>query len=111
MPDYGICSSSEERCGLSYQSHGLSRLPELIRVIEQRRLEGKDANALVQQLGAFMRFFQDRDFCSECGAVLIKMTYPTAKLVPGSEEYRRTTKANEMIDAMHRLQALRVLPV
>lgn len=111
MPDYGICSSSKERCGLSYQSHGLARLPELIRVIQQRRLEGHDANNLRPELGAFVRFFQDRAFCSECGAILIKITHPTARLAPDSAEYRRTAKANEMIEAMHELQALAILPV
>ena len=46
MPDFGVCSS-EERCGLSYQNAGLSRLRDLIKVIEERRLAGGNADQLL----------------------------------------------------------------
>jgi hypothetical protein len=111
MPDFGVCTSSEERCGLSYESFGLSLLPELIRVIQQHRLEGRDADKLLLQLNRFVRFFQEGTFCSDCEAPLIKTVHPTAHLVRDTQEYKQTTRANEMIEAMHQLQALGKLGV
>jgi hypothetical protein len=54
MADFGICSSGEKRCGRSYQSHGLSQLLELIRVIEQRELRGGERGALLPQLDVYL---------------------------------------------------------
>ncbi|MGA7128618.1 MAG: hypothetical protein WBZ19_20045 [Chthoniobacterales bacterium] len=110
MPDFGVCSS-EERCGLSYQNAGLSRLRDLIKVIEERRLAGGNADQLLPRLDAYLRFFQEGIYCSECGGHLIKMTRPTADLAADNEEYRRIVRANEILDGMHRLQALGKLPV
>jgi hypothetical protein len=111
MHEFGVCSSHEERCGLSYESFGLTPLPGLIRVIQQRRLEGRDAGELLPRLDVFIRFFQDRQVCSDCGGELIKMTRPTIYLPQDTEEYKRITRANEMIEAMHQLQALGRLPI
>jgi hypothetical protein len=111
MPDFGVCPSTEERCGLSYQSFALNRLPELIDVIQRRRLDGHDADELLPQLSRFVGFFQDAIFCSDCKAPLIKTIRPTADLVRDTEEYRQTTRANKMIEAMHQLQALGKLEV
>jgi hypothetical protein len=111
MHNYGVCSSNEERCGLSYDSFGLRPLPELINVIQQRRLKGGDANELLPRLDVFIKFFQEGQVCSGCGGDLFKVTRPTASLAQGTEEYKRTTKMNEVIDAMHQLQALGRLAV
>jgi hypothetical protein len=111
MPDFGVCPSSEERCGLSYESFGLARLPELVSVIQQRGLEGRDAGQLLPQLNRFLHFFQEGIFCSDCKAPLIRTVRPTAHLARDTKEYKETTKANQMIEAMHQLQALGKLEV
>jgi hypothetical protein len=111
MHDFGVCPSSEERCGLSYESFGLAQLPELISVIQRHRLEGRDADKLLPQLNRFSRFFQEGIFCSDCKAPLIKMARPTAHLGRDTQEYKEITKANKMIEAMYQLQALGKLEV
>jgi hypothetical protein len=110
MPDFGVCSDDTGRCGLSYQSFGISRLPDQIHVIQERRLRGGNADELVPHLKRFVRFFQEGVVCSECGNGLIKLTRPTAQLPRDSEGYKRIARANEMIEAMHQLQALGILP-
>jgi hypothetical protein len=109
VTDFGLCSGSEERCGLSFESHGLTPLFDIIRVIEARRLEGHKADNLVERLHGYLKFFQDGQFCSNCSSK-ITTTQPTAQLNSGSEEYRRAVRANQALDARDRLQALRVLP-
>lgn len=111
MADFGVCTSSEERCGLSYQSLALNRLPDLIGVIQRRRLDGRDADELLPQLNRFLRFFQEGSFCSECKGPLIKTVRPTVHLKRDSQEYQEATRANEMIEAMYQLQALGKLEV
>ncbi len=106
MPHYGVCSSGEVRCGLSYQNHALARLPELIRVTQQSRHEGHDADELIPKLDGFVRFFQEGLFCSECSGPLLKMMRPTTRFAPESEEYRRTVKANAMVEAVDYLKAV-----
>jgi hypothetical protein len=56
MP-YGICQSDEERCGLSYDAHGIRPLHELLRVIAFRNREGGNGNELVPQLERYDSFF------------------------------------------------------
>ena len=46
MHDYGVCSSSQERCCLSYEILGLRPLLELINAIQQRKFKGGDADEL-----------------------------------------------------------------
>jgi len=86
-------------------------LPELIGVIQQRRENGIDPAQLMPQLDPFLRFFQPENFCTACGAGLVKVFQPTAALAPDSAAYRNTARANLMLDAKDRLIAMRKLPM
>src|ERR1700729_3947486 len=84
MCNFGICENDGDHCGLSCRGHAIRRLPELIRVIEQRELNGQNADDLIQMLDGYLRFFQTGEFCSECGSVVCKVTRPTRDLAHNS---------------------------
>jgi hypothetical protein len=111
VADLELCSSSEDRCGLSFEGHGLTPLFDLIRVIEARCLEGRNADDFVARLHGYVKFYQTGQFCSNCHSELIRTSRPTVQLNPSSEEYRRAARTNQALDARDRLQALRVLPL
>jgi hypothetical protein len=109
MPAYGVCRSDENRCGLSYQTDAFSRLLELMRVIGERRLRGGNHAELMPQLDQYLHYFQNGEFCGDCGGGLTKVMQPTAALRADSEEYRTTSRANAVLEAKDRLIALRKL--
>ena len=111
MPDFGVCSSNEERCGLSFESHTLNRLFGTIAAIEARRRSGGNADELTPHLSEFIRFFQTGAFCSQCTSPLVRVTQPTAGLAADNEERRRRVRLNKVLDAGYKLQAMGVLPV
>ena len=47
MTSYGVCESSEERCGLSLESSRVDRLFELLRIINARQIAGENPAELV----------------------------------------------------------------
>src|SRR2546425_5909355 len=91
MPDFGVCSSNEERCGLSFESHTLNRLFGVIAAIEERTLSGGNADELTPHLSEFIRFFQTGAFCSQCSSPLVCVTQPTAGLAADSERSEEHT--------------------
>src|SRR3989442_10547787 len=86
MPDFGVCSSNEERCGLSFESYTLNRLFGIIAAIEERTLSGGNADELTPHLSEFIRFFQTGAFCSQCSSPLVCVTQPTAGLAADRSE-------------------------
>jgi hypothetical protein len=65
--DYGVCSSSETRCSLSFEAEEFARLSELL----CQPLETGTFGKLVQE---FIRLFQRTEVCSECeGDVVVKL--------------------------------------
>ncbi len=111
MPDFGVCSSNEERCGLSFESYTLNRLFGIIAAIEERTLSGGNADELTPHLSEFIRFFQTGAFCSQCSSPLVCVTQPTAGLAADSEERRRRVRSNQVLGAGYKLRAMGVLPV
>jgi hypothetical protein len=110
MHKYGVCSGTEG-CDLSYSSRELTLLLDILRTIELRRHEGREFHDLLPQLDRFLHFFQEGLFCSLCGSCLIKTTQPEVALAPGSKDYKRTARANLVMDALSELQALGKLPL
>ncbi len=111
MPDFGVCSSNEERCGLSFESYTLNRLFNIIAAIQARTLSGGNADELTPHLSEFIRFFQTGAFCSQCTSPLVRVTQSTAGLAADNEERRRRIRLNQVLDAGYKLQAMGVLPV
>src|SRR5579883_317556 len=109
MTTYGVCPSSEERCGLSFESARIDRLFELLRVIQARSLAGGNSRELLPHLRQFVTFFQSSDSCGHCGQPLSFITQPTAGLDPDSAEYRHTRRVNELLDKIPVLQNLGIL--
>ena len=109
MTTYGVCSSPEEQCALSFNGPDVDKLFELLRVIEQRSLEGRNPDELVPQLKRFARLFQASETCSQCGQLLSSTTQPTAGLQQESVEYERTVRLNRLLDSVTTLQNLAIL--
>jgi len=110
MRVFGVCAG-DESCNLSYVSNELTRLIDLLRVIEVRRHEGRKIDELLPQLDRLVPFFQEGHSCSSCGSRLVNMTQPTATLAPGSEDYKRAVRVNLVMEALASLQVLGKLPL
>ena len=108
MTTYGVCSSPEG-CALSFDSPNVNRLFELLRVIEQRSLEGRNPDELVPELKRFARLIQASGTCTQCGQLLYSTVQPTAKLQRGSAQYERTLRLNQLLDSIPKLQNLGIL--
>jgi hypothetical protein len=110
MPDFGVCVSNPDQCELSCERPALEDLPRRIGAVEQMQKIGSDIQAQVPHLTHFNPFFQAGAFCSKCSGRLALVTQPTEGLPANSDERRRTVKANQLLEAGYRLQALGVLP-
>jgi hypothetical protein len=105
----GVCRSKEERCGLSFESHALTKMYQLIHTIQARTLSGGDAHELKPQLSEFLVFFQRGDSCSQCGNPLERSKLATAG-IDDVAEYNRKLNLNRILEAADKLQAMGVLP-
>ena len=108
--EIGVCSSQEERCGLSFESHSLTRMYQLIHTIQARTMSGGDAHDLKPQLSQFLLFFQSGDSCSQCGSPLERFKQKTAG-IDEVAEYNRKLKLNQILEAADKLQAMGVVAV
>jgi hypothetical protein len=111
MAGFGICSSNEKRCGLSYESPRVSRLFGLIRTIHQRRSSGNNADDLLPHLTGFVDFFQEGISCRQCGGDLVLVTKATAGLPEGNPERNQAEQQNEALQAGYEMQGFGILRI
>lgn len=109
MAGYGICTSTEERCGLSAFSPNTDQLIQRVRVIQEHGKTGHDVTRLVEHLGAYRQLYQTGTTCAQCGGGLFLLTQPTANL--NEQEARTVEHLNSMLMLADTLVAMGVLPV
>jgi hypothetical protein len=109
MAGIGICSNTEERCGLSFASPRLSRLFGLLRTIQHRRNSGVNADELLHHLNEYVDFYQQGEACLHCGGVLVLATRPTSLLLDGSPERTQVERQNQVLQAGYDLESMGIL--
>jgi hypothetical protein len=110
VADFGLCTSSQDRCGLSVENHALDRLLRLLQTLEAKRLAGSNADVEVPIIAHFREFFQTDVNCQNCGSLLARVTQPTSGLPREGEEYIRRSRMNQIFDAGYKMQAEGIIP-
>jgi hypothetical protein len=110
MADFGVCTNGKDQCSLSFERPSFDSLFRGLEALERHRAAGSDADVEVPFLKHFLEFFQSSGFCTVCNGPLEHTTQPTKDLAPDSEDYRRITRLNRVLEAGYQLQSLRLLP-